>query len=787
MGNFRAGGFQVPADRDMSYLGPGPEGASGVDMAEHVAEKEKKVSGSTGNGALADSIFAVISARGVPLSTRELHTAMVARGEIIYAEVARVDTALAEDPRFKRWGRSNYFVLSEWQDFQEGQQPYGGALFEFIRARVTQIIEQAPGPVHYEKITERLNREDTLDLPASRVKEALDLAPAPIQGKEGMYWIGRKNRFRTFTVADAVRKAVSGSSALLTLDEIVKHVERTLPGRDIKRNTVSGSLRLTEYVRRFGVYWCLREWDEDEVNKRFEKAGVRGRKHTISAAELKNGRLKITSDISPFMPQGEASIFIRPSRRGLPESVKYNPEGGYISGMSGFYREKGIGADETVKIVLQNPDEHVYIIERSRESVSRSRSRLGRAELRFWYKWFNTFSSPATGRTIEEVLGEGTVPGETLVLVAPFLMADAIANSVTHESRVVVLAQCGLDRLLASVIECPPPAAQFKSASEEVLEDVAPLIAELYKVDVTCPKCGKQLVADSVSFVSLTANQACFHCTSEWRRQRNERKLAPAELDRLTRHDDKRFTEWHPEGIGDGKRLEDYFSLAYIKALSVIWAKIEAIEDGAVRSALMWCFMETLGERDERVGAAVYREVNPLFEFRYVLGTFHSLLQDLEGEDFYFLKPGNLTEVMEGKATYTSVAELKEIPDKAVEIAVVMLPYNGLKPLTDSERVHAAWLGDTGGDLLPPQVSDLRGYFKELKRVLKPGSRLNLCIESKVGAYRTFTTVDPILKKMGFEFAREIPEAGPADLEERERAFMREPEVFVYRKVERGR
>ena len=741
------------------------------------------------NGALAEALYGFMRARKAPATGRELHKAMVARGDVTYAEVSRVDEALAFDPRFQRWGRSNYFLLSEWRSFEKGYLPYDETLYEFLRRRARELLKKADRPVHYKHLADRINRDENLDIPAETLKEAME-AP-DFKNRDGMYWLGRKDKFKVLNISDAARKVVGNSSRLLTLEDILNAVRKELPEREVKKRTVSAVLAGKEFKHLYGTYWGLSEWDEERVCEMFDTTLRRGRDHIVTESEKRNGKLTVTADLRPMFPAADQTIFIRTRSDSTIHGCdfKAGPKW-YVSGMGDYYRKKGIETGDRLTISVRDRKKSLYVVRRAR-ARRRPDLPLARSRVPDWWCtcWHGGFDSGADFNTVTMILETGKKKaGQALVLVAPFFLSDAVSLTLSGEERVIVMAQGSADHLIARAVAERPSAERFKEEAAAVVEFVWPEVSEGYRLDRTCPECGAPLVVRMVSFGLLDASVECSNEDSECKWEERRYKLSTEELDRIIRGTGKPIRNWYPAEIGGGKVLEDFFSRAYIRSFALIRARISDVSDSPVRRCLMWAFLEALELRGSRFTSLYSKhEGNPIMLFERAADQVEERLSQLESDDFWFFDPGTLEQVLEGtKATYAWVPYTEGIPDGALDVVMTQLPFNGLKPLSDEERILDLWAGGRTRAEYPQQVGDLKGYFEEMHRVLKPCGRLGIVIEGQVGAFETFKSLNQVLQDMGFEFAGEVPEAGSEGFAWRERSFMRQPEALLYMKIKKG-
>lgn len=161
--------------------------------------------------------------------------------------------------------------------------------------------------------------------------------------------------------------------------------------------------------------------------------------------------------------------------------------------------------------------------------------------------------------------------------------------------------------------------------------------------------------------------------------------------------------------------------------------------------------------------------------------------QDMEiyiyGErDFYFYSPGNIDDVLDGTATFTWGRELDALPAGSADMALVTIPSNGLKPLPEYERICAAWLSSVEELDALLESSDLKSYFRGVATAVKPGGRIYMIVEETPGAFRLYTEAELVLRDMGFDYERTLPETDIQSFRERMRFPGGGPQVIVYAK-----
>ena len=727
---------------------------------------------------LADRIYEMAVAEMTPISLAEIRSTLLAEGLITYVQVAEVDRALSSDDRFARWGKSDYWKLKEWGDFE-------GNLYPFLIDKTKEVLDGARRPLHYKEIARQISRRENIELSQEQLKGALDAyLPKDIHQKHGMYWTGQKDEFGTLTVSDAVLKCVTDSVSLLTLEEIYRRVSSRLPDFEVKKKTISGILsRNSEFKHLLGAFWGMAEWDDVKVAEMLKSTRRRGLSHVMKAAELKDGVFRITAELLQFLPGKDEDLYIESRNERLPVPCRYKHGKGYISGLAPIYRREGLKAGETVRFFVLDMDEHVYRIESEKEEHGvHARTRARRART---VPSICALSSRAECPEIilEKMVNEGSEPGRSLILFSPRFLPGGPLFALKSERRVVIHAAGPLDELLAGCYSELPGGQEFSEAGQAVLDRTRKRICSLYELDALCEKCDSHLIAVRTSFGRLSAHAICVVCDEASLPRRLSHKLTPADLKRMAKIEERPIKSWHPVDIGNGENFLDCFTRRSIISQSILFAQIQKVKKENVKSMLLLCFFEStkVTRLRSRLSASYWiSEENPWFNFRRALKGMRIDLQRISSKEFYFLRAGRVDEVLDGNATYAWSDGLDGLPEASVDNAIVMLPYNGMQPVPISERVCAAWLGREKGLGKVPGGS-YRAYFEEVRRVIRQGGTFYVIVDEDTGMPGTLIKIDHLLRETGFEYTGTLPEADPYYLAEGKAVHFTGPEVLVYK------
>ena len=741
--------------------------------------KVNMISMNPGTRNLADRIYEMAVAEMIPLSLAEIRSTLLAEGLITYVQVAEVDRALSSDDRFARWGKSDYWRLKEWGDFE-------GNLYPFLIDKTKEVLDGARRPLHYKEIARQISRRENIELSQEQLKGALDdYIPKDIHQKHGMYWTGQKDEFGALTVSDAVLKCVADSVSLLTLEEIYRRVSGRLPDFNVKKKTISGILsRNSEFKHLLGAFWGMADWDDVKVAEMLKSTRRRGLSHVMKAAELKDGVFRVTAELHQFLPGKDEDLYIESRNERLPVPCRYKHGKGYISGLAPIYRREGLKAGETVRFFVLDMDEHVYRIEGEKEEPGvhvRTRTRWART-----VPSIRALSSRAELPEIilEKMVNEGSEPGRSLILFSPRFLPGGPLFALKSERRVVIHADGPLDELLAGCYSELPGGQEVSEAGQAVLDKTRKRICSLYEMDALCEKCGSHLIAVRTSFGRLSASTICVGCDDTSRPSRLSHKLTPADLKRMAKIEERPIESWHPVDIGKGENFLDCFTRRSIMSQSILFTQIQKVEKENVRSMLLLCFFEAnmVHKRLRSRLSANYwiSEQNPWFNFSRELKGIRRDLHRISSKEFYFLRAGRVDEVLDGNATYAWSDGLDGLPEASVDNAIVMLPYNGMQPVPISERVCAAWLGREKGLGTVPGGS-YRAYFEEVRRVIMQGGTLYVIVDEDTGMPGTLINIDHLLRETGFEYAGTMPEMDPDELSDGKTAQFTGPEVLVYK------
>ena len=721
---------------------------------------------------LEDAVYRLFKSEGRPFSVREIRIKMLSERLIDYSEIGEVDRALAGDGRFKRWGSSNYWILFEWKDYD--------GLYPFLREKACALLEKAGRPVHYRKLAEAIGDSEGVEVSPGQMKDALETYwGRDIHGDKGVYWNGRKDKPGVTTVASAVRWCVEHSTRLQTFNRVYQCVREMLPEHDIKKKTVSGTLsRNKEFHQYFGAFWAAAGLSDEWAAKRLAFTGRQGFGHVVSGAQLKNCTLQVRAEYLPFLPEEESSVIIE-TEKGSLHACHYQPGSGYVSGMGPVYRQLDIKLGDTVLFCAVDPDNCRFWIEKKRtEGISRRISMMldSIAGMRI-----NTSRMGHELGSADRMVCEGSKPGSGLILVSPHFDPDIVIDAVRCERRVLVHATSPLDRLLARSFSNLPESKEFMDAGHLVAEKARERIFSLYELDEDCEECGSRLVADRVMPQRLTAHALCLSC-GETRGSSCE--LSPSDVNKMARIEENSIELWHPD---ESSELYDIYTRRSVLAQSILFAEIGKVKDGSIKDLLLCCFFESMGigRFGHRKNYHRSHEMNPWFEFVERLKRKEHHLDSLRESDCYFLECGGVDEVLDGTATFAWSERLDSLPPSVVDAAVVIIP-SALVPASALDRVCAYWLAE---DITTGGASGSVGfghYVAGLLRVLKPSGRLNLVVEPHPGFLRLFVLLDPLLKRIGFNFVSTLPEPEDELLEDREHSQLLGFDALVYEKGDNG-
>ena len=426
----------------------------------------------------------------------------------------------------------------------------------------------------------------------------------------------------------------------------------------------------------------------------------------------------------------------------------------------------------------------MYLVEMEVERRWAGRYLIGRYSRTFRTWRRSVFDTGLDPEVIRTVIEDGSKGGESVVLVAPFFAGNIVMPAIESLRRVLLYTPYPLDAFLARAVSSLPESVRFREEADRIIESTRGRINALFELEGKCGACGTNLVARSIRFGSLRAYARCPSCGEK---ETFKYKLTPGDLERLNRLEEKHIKGWHPDELAGGGRLGDFFTRRSIHAHSILFEKIKTVRDPDVRDALFWCFIEAVGGMRaayERYRYLPYREERnpaPLFE-----NEVDEMEQRLPGSRkglHYFFKTGSTDEVIAGEATFAHERELDSLPPDSVDVAVATIPSSSLKPLPDYERVLTAWLAGYGEIEDGLELSDLEKYFRGVRRVIRPGGRMNVMVEDMPEAVDALMAVEPILYSLGFKRIGSLPETGPDEKDKTDRMSSRNLQALVYVKA----
>lgn len=301
-----------------------------------------------------------------------------------------------------------------------------------------------------------------------------------------------------------------------------------------------------------------------------------------------------------------------------------------------------------------------------------------------------------------------------------------------------------------------------------------------------CPSCGQQWTVDSATLLrtepsSVIYEHACFNKRHEMTTSRVHRKLSRHDANRLTEIDASELRHWYPTAqivageqgnpfLNRGIRTVDKFwTPRNLRALARLWNEFDLVSDKRLRESLRFLFTSVsvgicsrmtrynFGKRGN--GAMAMRLYFPHFQAEAnVLTVMAGKVDDIFG--YFTANPCLSSQV---QVTTYPAQEMALLPDVSIDFIFADPPFGRNIAYAELNILWEAWLGNTT-DVSKEAITSngrkwdvesyaekMRGAFKEMFRVLKPGRYALVEFNNSDPKLRLFEQIKLAAISAGFE------------------------------------
>lgn len=378
------------------------------------------------------------------------------------------------------------------------------------------------------------------------------------------------------------------------------------------------------------------------------------------------------------------------------------------------------------------------------------------------------------GEYIEHYSAEGDV------VFDPFCGSGVTAIEALRRKRKTIASDLDpMATFITRMTVVPIDLKDFQSAFEDIKKKTRRQINSLY--ETICPKCGTHVPAEAIIWKDDKPIDIRLSCDCS--RKVVWKKPTRFDFQRIKEIENKKIQYWYPNNelvwntrvnVHKGEKVSDLFTRRNLHALSVIFNKIESIENEEIKELMRFTFTSTLGQASKMVfvirkrGRAKGRiqkskpevgswatrgywippeffEINVwnCFEQRYqkiFRGKEESNKEILEAQE-----AENFGELLGGKdfliQTYDALELSNLIPDESVDYVFTDPPYGDSVPYLELDYMWSSWLGfetDFDSEIIISDSPERReknfemyhkmlcAAFREIYRTLKKGKYLTV-------------------------------------------------------------
>jgi len=346
---------------------------------------------------------------------------------------------------------------------------------------------------------------------------------------------------------------------------------------------------------------------------------------------------------------------------------------------------------------------------------------------------------------------------ENEVVLDPFCGSGVtIAEALRYRRRTLGIDLDPIATFITWITIVPANLARFKKEYEQIKKDVKEEIEFLYLT--RCPKCGHETPFHHIVYnkdVPIAIHLRCRNCKSVLDKKFDEEDKKKAE-----EIESKEIPFWYPTNeliwnsrvnVSKGMRVSNLFSKRNLVALSILYNRIEKIDDNPTQDLMKFTFSSMLPQASKLL---VYTEGQGpgwkvrgfwIPEVRYEMNVWHFFHnryeKTVEGKED---SNSVLDEFVSAKTVQIfnqSSTDLSNIPDGSVDYVFTDPPYGDSIPYLELDYIYASWLKFEVNFKDEIIISDspvrqdknfdmyyklLARAFREIYRVLKDGKWLTV-------------------------------------------------------------